>query len=305
MRAQSPYRELKYSDWGIGVSICVAVACNNRRSIVCVSDGKADFGDFSADGVALKIHLLGPDCLAMFAGNDSEYAEVVLDRARKRCYSGNPKRPKFCGPELAALYIHESYLELLQTQIENKVLRRHGYTLQSFREKGKESLTPEVFSSFHQRIEQVKISLRFMICGFEETTFKKRLPSPKIYTVSGVETPEDRSDIGMWAIGSGNQLAMSALTFARDNRGLGNNTPLPHGIYSALEAKFMAESNNLVGQSTTTIILEPGRLIAVREYEANRIRKIWKRSGAPRIPKRITNLIPAKLFDVRVEQDKK
>jgi hypothetical protein len=126
-----------------------------------VSDGKADFGDFSADGVALKIHLLGPDCLAMFAGNDSEYANTVLEPARRKCYSGNPKRPKFCGPELAALYIHESYLDLLQSQIENKVLRRHGFTLQSFREKGKESLTPEVFSSFHQRIEQVKISLNF------------------------------------------------------------------------------------------------------------------------------------------------
>jgi hypothetical protein len=241
----------------------------------------------------------------MFAGNDSEYANVVLERARKKCYSGSLKRPKFCGPELAALYIHESYLELLQTQIENKVLRRHGYTLESFQEKGKESLTPEVFASFHQRMEQVKISLKFMICGFEETSFKKALPSPKIFTIGGVEAPEDRSDIGMWAIGSGNQLAMSALTFAVDSRSLGTGTPLPHGIYSALEAKFMAESNNLVGQSTTTIILEPGRLIAVREYEANRIRKIWKRSGAPRMPKGILDLIPDKLFDVRVKGLKK
>jgi hypothetical protein len=141
-----------------------------------------------------------------------------------------------------------------------------------------------------------------MICGFEETTFKRRLPSPKIYTVSGVEAPEDRSDIGMWAIGSGNQLAMSALTFAIDNRDLGTNTPLPHGIYSALEAKFMAESNNLVGHSTTTIVLEPERLIAIREYEANRIRNFWKSSGAPRIPKGILDLIPAKLFDVRVKR---
>ena len=148
MRALFPHRELKYSDWGLGVSICVAVVCNKKRSIVCVSDGKADFGDFSADGIALKLTPFSPDCMVLFAGNDVEYASTVLDGAKEKCYSGNPKNPTFCGPELAALYIHEAYLELLQKQIENKVLRKHSFTLKSFRETGKESLTPEVFSCF-------------------------------------------------------------------------------------------------------------------------------------------------------------
>src|SRR5713226_4635378 len=163
MRALLPHRELKYSDLGLGMSICVAVVCNKRRSIVCVSDGKADFGDFSADGIALKLTPFSPDCIVLFAGNDVEYAPTILDDAKKKCYSGDPKNPKFCGPELAALYIHTAYLELVQKQIENKVLRKHGFTLESFRETGKESLTPEVFSSFHQRIEQVRISLQFMV----------------------------------------------------------------------------------------------------------------------------------------------
>jgi hypothetical protein len=306
MRALFPIGNLGIPIGGLGVSICVAVVCNNDRSIVCVSDGKADFGDFSADGIALKLEIFSPDCIILFAGNDMEYAPTVLDAARKKCYSGESEDRKFCGPELAALYIHEAYLELLQKQIENKVLRRHGFTLKSFRETGKDSLTTDVFASFHHRIEQVRISLQFMVCGFEEKPDKKRNPSPKIITVSGVDAPEDRSEIGMWAIGSGKHLAMSSLMFAVDNRRLGSDTSLARGVYSALEAKYMAESNNLVGRHTATVIVEPDRLIAAREYVTNRIKKAWKRFGAPKIPKEVTRLVPPDfLFDVRVRERKK
>ena len=307
MRALFPHRELKYSDWGLGVTICVALVCNDKRSIVCVSDGKADFGDFSADGIALKLEIFSPDCIVLIAGNDVEYAPSVLSVAREKCFKEESGDLKFCGPELAALHVHETYLGLLQRQIENKVLRRHGFTLNSFRETGKDSLTPEVFASLHHRMEQVRISLQFMICGFDEKADKKRNPSPRIISVSGVGIPEDRSEIGMWAIGSGNHLAMSSLMFAVENRNLHYDTSLANGIYTALEAKYMAESNSLVGRRTATVIIEPNRLIAAREDATDRIKKIWKRLGAPRIPKKeLAKLVPPDfLFDVRVRGKKK
>lgn len=44
------------ADWGFKVSVCIALLCNERKTIVRVSDYKVNFGEFAADNMAAKGH---------------------------------------------------------------------------------------------------------------------------------------------------------------------------------------------------------------------------------------------------------
>src|SRR5690348_4645437 len=137
MRALSPDRKVRYADLGWNVTVCIAAICNKGNSIVCVTDRKIDFGEFSIDQVAEKSDMLDLDYYVMFAGNDSEYADTILSLARGRLEG------KKWTPGLAAQCIHESYHECLRAEITSRVLRRWDFTAESFRKNGRRQLTPE------------------------------------------------------------------------------------------------------------------------------------------------------------------
>jgi hypothetical protein len=97
----------------------------------------------------------------------------------------------------------------------------------------------------------------------------------------------------MWAIGSGSPSALSALAFHADKHGLSYYSSLPDALYRACEAKFMAESAKEVGGNTfVTIMQKDANVRYVSELGVRRIKKIWERKGAPRIPSQALKEIP-------------
>jgi hypothetical protein len=282
----------KYSDWGWGVTVCLAVICNKSKSIICVSDEKVDYGEFAADSAAQKTQHFDRDCMVLYAGNDAEYAPLIIDAARDRFHEDKRSR----NPHIAARYIHEAYCECLQNQIESRVLKRYGFTLSSFQKNGKRLLTPEVFAVLFQKIEQIRLSLQFLICGFKQ--HQKRYEA-QILSVNGLTPPVSHEAVGMWAIGSGTSLALSSLSFAADKRGLGRRSPLALGLYSALAAKFMAESNSQVGRTTWFIVLSPNRLRSMNDNYIKQVKTAWEKHGTPKIPKEIVKKIPNFLWGLR------
>ena len=97
------------------------------------------------------------------------------------------------------------------------------------------------------------------------------------------------NSLGFWAIGSGAPAALSSLSFHISRKQLTVYSSVSEAVYFSLAAKFMAESANDVGKSTFVVILsnhdsEP--LEYVSDQGIEKIRKLWERSGAPRVPRK-------------------
>ena len=270
------------------MSVGIALISESGESIICVTDSKIDFGEFSADKIGQKEWMFEFDCVALVVGNDSEYATAVLASAERKL------RGKLWTPEIAAECVSLSLTEELHKKIARTVLSKYGLTVETFRDKARKLLTPDIFASLCQKIERVKISLQFLVCGFEKHP-SKDLYGPHIYHIdsSGVVTCHD--SMGMWVIGSGNYLALSSLAFAAHKRKLSRRSSLGESIYCALEAKFMSESTGLVGQDTNLSVISPNKSRLLVDRDIEEVRKSWQQFGAPRIPAEITKSIPSSL----------
>ena len=275
------------------MSVCIAVMAERKGAIVCVADEKADFGEFAADNIGEKEDMLSFDCLAMYAGNDPEYAPIILESTKAKLAG------KLWTPQVAAECLRLSYHECLQEEVKNKVLSKYNLNTDAFLRNGRAMFTPELFTTICSRIENVKISLRFLVCGFERHPKDEAKCKAHIYEVSDSDAVKCRDSTGMWSIGAGNYLALSSLAFAAHKRGLTKNSSLSEAIYCAMEAKFMEESNGLVGEATNVGVITPDSIGIMPNHRIDRIRREWNKSGAPRIPKGLLETIPGSVNTMR------
>ena len=75
------------SDWKAwSVSVCIALLSESRRKIVCVTDARASFRDFSSEKLAQKNLPFFSEWVALYAGNDIEYVNPVLNRASAKLF---------------------------------------------------------------------------------------------------------------------------------------------------------------------------------------------------------------------------
>lgn len=277
------------ADWGWGVSICIAVLSEKDGSIVLVSDNKVNFGHFSSDNIGQKTDMLTLNWMALYAGDDAGFAPSILKGARDKLRKGKGEKTGNVISEC----VYESYVECLHRVIESRVLRKYGFTVDSFNRNGKRRLTTEVFNRICAQIEKVNLSLSFLVCGFDNHHGRY---SGNIFaiesTADGVNPPENRNNIGLWAIGSGRNLALSSLAFATDKRKVLKVASAGMATYCALEAKFMAESDGQVGQSTDVWILSPDYLTVLDGARLDLVKKIWRKSGAPRVPHNVLRVLP-------------
>jgi 20S proteasome alpha/beta subunit len=269
------------ADWGLRVSVCIALMCNDSKAIVTVSDAKVTFGGYSADRVAVKNVPMHKNCAVMFAGDDVEHAAPILERTWELTLASIKKQSKDERPSPAEIadMVDQAYSERLQREIAAKVLRKRGFDVDSFRDKGKLKCTPSAYLSLCSRIDQVNISLEFLVCGFDKEG------KAHIIRVDGKSAPKSYDPIGMWAIGSGAYSAMSWLAFHADRRHVSRYESLETAAYFALTAKFMSEASGDVGKETFTIILEPDKQTKYVSYAgANSIRAFWEDQGMPPLP---------------------
>lgn len=266
------------ADWGWGVTVCIAVVTRDN-SIVAVTDRKVTFSGFSTDHLAIKNQSLCPDWYTLVAGDDIEHAKPILSRAREIIDKVDGKS-RHAGVVTGAL--HAAYIERLHQEIEARELSKRGFTVETFRDRGKSKCSPDVYIDLCSRIDQVRLSLRFLLCGFGLNG------APHIFCVDGKGVPKCYDDVGFWAIGTGGPAALSSLAFHIDHEDF---HPLMseeyEAVYFALAAKFMAESSEMVGESTLALVFRPKDTESgfVPYSRVEDIRKIWKRQGAPKKPR--------------------
>jgi hypothetical protein len=151
------------ADWSWNVTICIGILCEDYQKIVCVTDEKVDFGQFSADKIAAKVQIIGRSWVAMYAGNDGEHAEFILESAMAKLM----KREPIGSPLEVSDVVNDTFHEFQQKLIENKVLKKRKFTADKFATSGKRLCTPEAYNNLCNRIDKVSISLKFLLCGFE------------------------------------------------------------------------------------------------------------------------------------------
>jgi hypothetical protein len=266
------------------VTVCIAALANSGKSLVLVTDSKVAFGEFSADGAIQKSVPIAFGQAIEVAGNDVAKFGAIINRTKARL----ALLPDDLNTDEAAEIVFEECKRERDRIAEAKILNKHGFD-KTFRTRGKELCTSELFYDLHTKLEQVTLSLDFMISGFDAKGVAH-------IRFTNCETPpEDYDALGFYAIGSGAPAAMASLSYAVEHFILSAHSEVGDVVYHAMAAKFMAESATDVGQDTFVVVmhLEKGEedhtvcrfmpVLGGDEY----VKQRWKDEGAPRIPPKI------------------
>jgi len=286
------------------MSICVSLACDRGKTLITVSDQKVSFGDFAADNIALKEYPLFKAATVQFAGNDVDHALPILRRAREKLKTANKPNAQ---PHDIAVIIDEAYREELQGEITRKLLRKRGFNIETFVEKGKAKMTPSAYLNLCSKIDQVSFSLKFLVSGFSPETGKAR-----IFCIDGESNPKNYDNVGMWAIGSGAHAALSFLAYHAERLHFTQFSSVQEALYFAVASKFMAETSSEVGREDTFVCIwgHEKQLIYPSWDDLTFIKKLWEEKGAPRAPesleKRMAQLaVFSKQSDLRTLKDQR
>lgn len=273
----------KPPDWGIGVTVCVAVQAVFGE-IVTVTDRMLTIGqgEFTAEGAANKSINLGKSWLALVAGRDVTSAPGLLRRIRRALEASPSETVDFVRSSL-----EEAYQAERRAVAAAEVLSPYGLTLEQFLENGQAQFGEAGAAVIRQRLEQRDLGCQLLVCGHDPHE-----PDPErschILSVNDPGVVADYDIPGYWAIGSGEYQALSALAHRhRFYRHL-----LPNAIYFACEAKFAAESALGVGRETWVTIRAPdGGMAFLSEKIVHDMRSEWERVGKPRKPVRALQIL--------------
>ncbi len=274
-----PYNRIKEpcpADWGLGMTVCIAAICNwdgQSEALVTASDHAISTGDYSADNVAPKIEPVHPHWEAMIAADDITEAEPILNAVRFAI----AKRPAAkTGLKQVKLAFSKAYRRCLSEKIESEILAPLNMNHSEFIKTGLKKLGAENFSGILNKVKAASFTCDFLVCGFGAQG------EPHIFTMSGIGKTSVYDRVGFWAIGSGQNSALSSLFFHEYNRLRGPCA----AIYHVCEAKFMAETAFGVGKIPTFVSIHHSgnRRAYVLEHSISDIRKSWKENGCPRVP---------------------
>ena len=186
------------------MSVCIAAICGSNTRIIAACDTKASGEQSSNELAALKAIWVAERWLAMYAGGDiSPY--IPICRAVERKIKGIPS--KELTVETMTRAFESSYQEYLSNLAAAKVLGRWKLTMEQFYATGLKKLGADVFDSYCNQIDQVRLQCQFLVCGFDGES------KPHLFSVRNPGIAENRDTPGYWAIGDGDFGAMSTWEF--------------------------------------------------------------------------------------------
>jgi hypothetical protein len=282
------------------MTVCIAMAANSGKELVLVSDSKVAFRDFSADDAVVKnIPFVWPWTI-LFAGDDISYATSILDRAHARGKESHDQSKKdISSTEMAEILQEEMEVELSRI-IESSILSRYGFTVDTFRDNGKALCSESLYNDIIYKIADARLSLSFLLCGIPEKG------EAEIWMITPDSPPENYERISFWAIGSGAQAAISSLAHSIQFHLASKYHPRSVVLYNVLAAKFMAETARDVGKGTFVVVIERGNKVKfLKPLEIKKVRDMWEKEGAPRIPKGVTQFIEESLYSPKKKRKTK
>ena len=226
--------------------------------------------EMSADSIAVKSHYIAQDWGLMWAAEDASHVTPIWEMTRG---SLAPVRMHVHCDAVAGT-VAGAYQRQLQEEATSRYLSRYGLTMAKFLADGNKLFPQAQYEEMHREIRNLRLGCDFIGYGFDD--------GPHIFRVSepGKITYED--EVGFAAIGSGWYSAIGTMFFHSVNKAM----DLWEVVYHVLEAKFMAESAPGVGEQTHAEILNfDGSTTYIVEPAIEDLRKMWKKSGMPRVPR--------------------
>ena len=244
-------------------------------------------GNVSVDGTVQKIAPLHRNWFAMYSANDTTDVRPILDFATIILCRQNRERTLM----EAGIAIETAYADRHQRLIENRLLIPTGFRgLDDFHERGRKILGSAKFNQILQRIEEISPECVFLLGGFDTQGIAHLV----------IQEPKSSfqcfDDPGFWAIGSGQQEAISSLIFQADKLGFSIINRESKCIYHLLAAKFTSESNKFVGKETHVVIYrfnQPPHYLIPEGID--HIREVWEEYAIPKIPDELIREIPEML----------
>lgn len=244
------YIRPKPSDWGIGMSVCIASICTHAKAIVAVSDLmiSTSLGEVTADTAAVKQIAIHGNWFLLFSASDIGAVAPIARRADRGLDAEDD-----CDVDTVVRTVVKAYNEERAWRAESEVLGIWNMTTEQFLATGLERFGADRFGKMCDLINGLVLDVDFLIIGFDAD--KK----PHISDVL-CGTPHDHDPIGYWAIGSGSRLALSALS-ARHHT---DQVTLRECLYNLCEARFLAEAAHGVGrESTVAAISRHGEIVTL------------------------------------------
>jgi hypothetical protein len=261
------------ADWGFGMTVCIAAVCDG--GLIGVSDRMISMsGYFSGDRMARKVDWMGGNWMSMLAGDDISQAIPIYETVGQL----NPE--KNLNSIVAAS--KTTYKKQRIQIIEDSILPQYGLeTMAEYKTIGKQVLAEDSQYELALRIKQCSIGCEFLISGFDDEG------DSHIFTLRNPGTCEFYNKLGFWAIGSGQQQAISSLFASKYSR----YDPIEYAISKILGAKFTAESATGVGKSTFTFLWKSDfdDLHWLDEDLEESIRKEW--AAMPKYPTKVIEKI--------------
>jgi hypothetical protein len=273
------------ADWGIGMTVCIT-AFTRASEIVTLSDRQIQLTHFAGDNIMLKAEPIHVNWSALVAGTDVSNARPILNQIRRSLNFEKGLPPGQTMPEVSLEDMMEvcesAYQGHRQHLIGANYLSSFKLTLDEFRATGAQMFPSDIYRELFNSITECDIGCEMLISGFDH------LGQPQLFAVDHPGIARPYTDIGFWAIGSGQNQALSSLFFAwkTGQRSLGEV------LYDCCAAKFFAESEPSVGKSTFILIHKRNELPRyLDEDDIQKLRAVWNSFGAPRRPGNIKNVI--------------
>lgn len=236
------------------MTICIAAAIHHDN-IVTISDRKISVGDFASDEAAEKMDFIHRHWTAMISADDVTLATPVWKRMRENLgYTDNHTEevPEKTLTEVVGA-CESAYREHRKGMIHAEFYAPHGFTEERFLSEGRRLLGTSLFTETWNKVDQFKLECSFLVSGFD------RDKQAHIFVVREPGILQDLGMLNFWAIGSGQNEALSSIFFT-----LAHIKDFPQTldsmIYDLCAAKFMAESNPYVGKPTSVMIRRFGEM---------------------------------------------
>jgi 20S proteasome alpha/beta subunit len=270
------------------MTVCIAGLFS--KHIVTIYDSKISLPNFSGDYLMQKADPIHPNWVAMVAGEDITAAVPIWNRVRKKLgfevSTGAPKPEEKSLEEVVRAFI-ASFQEYRKQEIEDRFLTQHNLTVERFTNEGKKLLGISLFTNVWNQTTSFEVKCNFLVAGFDKQK------GAHLFTIEDPGIYANYDSPGFWAIGSGQEQALSSIFSAE----VSANPTFETLMYDLCAAKFMAESTDGVGKATNVLVHEFGQHPKFYDDTAmEKLREIWEKEGKPRRPAKAEELVKSLLL---------
>jgi len=231
------------------MTVCIAAFCDKGQTLILATDKELGLDFTSAEFAVGKTARIHPHWFGLYAGNVDPVPEIL-----------EPVRLAFIGQEKTTTTqmvdaVTASFRTVRLAKAEAIHLSSRGWTIEEFKERGRESFPEFLFREIDSEIAGHYLGMQILLAGFgEDGGILATVRDP------GISNQKDLT--GFHAIGSGDNAAMSSLF----DRAPHINMALEEVLYYVYEAKVAAERAVGVGFETDLFVMRKGgELVTISE----------------------------------------